>query len=62
MRSIYPYHFEARGAGAADNTETYYLAILTAAEKLLRRMEMVSGHSDEDVHLYRRMTSTPSER
>lgn len=32
----------AARAGAADNTETYYLAVLTAAENLLRRMEMVS--------------------
>lgn len=29
-------------AGAADNADTYYLAVLTAAENLLRRMDLVS--------------------
>lgn len=32
----------AARAGAPDNAETYYLAVLTAAENVLRRMEMVS--------------------
>jgi hypothetical protein len=32
----------AARAGTADNAETYYLAVLTAAENLLRRMDMIS--------------------
>ena len=32
----------AAQAGAADNADTYYLAVLTAVEKLLRRIEMIS--------------------
>jgi hypothetical protein len=32
----------AARAGAADNADTYYLAVLTAVEKLLRRIEMIS--------------------
>ena len=32
----------AARAGAADNADTYYLAVLAAAEKLLHRMEMIS--------------------
>src|SRR5262249_23036247 len=32
----------AARAGAADHPATYYLAVLTAAENLLRRMDMIS--------------------
>jgi nitrile hydratase accessory protein len=44
----------AARAGSADNADTYYLAVLTAAENLLRRLDMISRDElDERVEAWR---------